>query len=311
MHQMAHTGKGKTIMSSGQMEMFQQTICEKSRKVGGHQCIVTKDGYVIPINIRSGLPYVTMRPYTDRELDRLPQVHLTSDLDWDPKSLDDEMEDDELWFDSMKDLPTLSADPLFDEFSDYQHTHDVLEAIMADSVIENSVITDLPMAFKVYERQVRARPVNFEALRPKFGWLPASTIEKTWDSTTQFYCTPMSSHMKKTYEAPFPALNVHRQNEDLATDYLCADTPAIDEGSIGVQFFVGTTSMVGDVYGVKSQKQFVNTLQDNICRRGAPNRLISDRAQSETSEMVQDILRHLIIGDWQSEPHYQHQNPAE
>ena len=61
------------------------------------------------------------------------------------------MEDDELWFDSMKDPPTLSADPLFDEFGDYRHTHNVLEAIMADSVIENSVITDLPMAFKVHE----------------------------------------------------------------------------------------------------------------------------------------------------------------
>ena len=69
MHQMAHTSEGKMIMSSGQMEMFQQTISEKSRKVGGCQCIVTKDGYVIPINIRSGLPHVTMRPCTDGELE--------------------------------------------------------------------------------------------------------------------------------------------------------------------------------------------------------------------------------------------------
>ena len=98
MHQMAYTGKGKTILSSGQMETFQQNVCEKSRKVSGYQRIMTKDGYVIPINIRSRLPYVTMHPYTDGELDRLPQVHLTADLDWDPKSLDDEMEDDELWF---------------------------------------------------------------------------------------------------------------------------------------------------------------------------------------------------------------------
>ena len=40
-------------------------------------------------------------------------------------------------------------------------------------------------------------------------------------------------------------------------------------------------------------------------------KLISDRAQVEISQKVQDILRHLIIGDWQSEPHQQHQNFAE
>jgi hypothetical protein len=33
--------------------------------------------------------------------------------------------------------------------------------------------------------------------------------------------------------------------------------------------------------------------------------------QVEISGRVKDILRSLIIGDWQSEPHQQHQNPAE
>ena len=50
---------------------------------------------------------------------------------------------------------------------------------------------------------------------------------------------------------------------------------------------------------------------DNIRERGAPNKLISDRAQVENSEKVQYILCTLFIGSWQSEPHQQHQNPAE
>ena len=29
------------------------------------------------------------------------------------------MEDNEMWFNAMEDLPTLTADPLFDEFGDY------------------------------------------------------------------------------------------------------------------------------------------------------------------------------------------------
>ena len=41
------------------------------------------------------------------------------------------------------------------------------------------------------------------------------------------------------------------------------------------------------------------------------DKLISDRAQVEISNKVKEVLRHLVIDDWQSEPHYQHQNPAE
>jgi hypothetical protein len=41
------------------------------------------------------------------------------------------------------------------------------------------------------------------------------------------------------------------------------------------------------------------------------DKLISDRASVEISNRVQDILCSLVIEDWQSEPHYQHQNYAE
>ena len=41
------------------------------------------------------------------------------------------------------------------------------------------------------------------------------------------------------------------------------------------------------------------------------DKLISDHAQVEISERVQDFLRALIIPTWQSEPHNQQQNPAE
>ena len=39
--------------------------------------------------------------------------------------------------------------------------------------------------------------------------------------------------------------------------------------------------------------------------------MISDRAQVEINKKVQDILKHLVIGDWQREPNNQHQNFAE
>jgi hypothetical protein len=34
--------------------------------------------------------------------------------------------------------------------------------------------------------------------------------------------------------------------------------------------FVGVNTQVTDVYGIKTDKQFVNTLEDNIIQRGAP-----------------------------------------
>ena len=60
MHQYAYTGKGKSIHSCAQLEAHKQTVHEKSMKVGGKQRIETLDGYVIPFNIRCGLPYVTI-----------------------------------------------------------------------------------------------------------------------------------------------------------------------------------------------------------------------------------------------------------
>jgi hypothetical protein len=121
----------------------------------------------------------------------------------------------------------------------------------------------------------------------------------------------MSTHLKKRFKSPYPALNVHRRNEPIATDTVYSDTPAIDGGETHAQLFVGTESLVTDVVGMKTDKQFVNTLEDNIRHRGAPTKLISDRAQVQISNKVKDILRALCISDWQSEPFQQHQNPAE
>ena len=89
---------------------------------------------------------------------------------------------------------------------------------------------------------------------------------------------PMGTYLKKRYKSPFPACNVHRRNEPVATDTVYSDTPAIDSGITAAQFFVGTESMVCDVYPMQTDKQFVHVLQDNIRRSGAMSTLISDRA---------------------------------
>jgi hypothetical protein len=119
----------------------------------------------------------------------------------------------------------------------------------------------------------------------------------------------MSTTLKKHYKSPFPAMNVHNCDEPVATDTVYSDTPAVDSGATSAQIFVATAeTLLTDVYGMKTDKQFVNTLEDNIRERGDMPKLFSDRAQVEISNKVVDILRALFISSWQSEPHQQHQN---
>ena len=54
-----------------------------------------------------------------------------------------------------------------------------------------------------------------------------------------------------------------------------------------------------------------NTLEDNIRRWGAMDKLLSDSAKTEISNKVMDILRAYHISNSQSEPYHQNQIPAE
>ncbi len=117
--------------------------------------------------------------------------------------------------------------------------------------------------------------------------------------------------MKKHYRSRFPALNVARRHEAVATDTVYSDTKAIDDGSTCAQIFIGRETMFADAYGMKTDKEFVNTLEDNIRRRGAMDTLISDQAQAEVSKRVIDLIRAYCVKDWQSEAYHQHQNFGE
>ena len=91
-------------------------------------------------------------------------------------------------------------------------------------------------------------------MRPLFNWLPLNIIKKTFQLSAQYGRTPASAVMKQTYRSPFPALNIKRRSEPVATDTVFADTPAIDDGSKCAQVFAGTKTLVSDVCGMKSDK---------------------------------------------------------
>ena len=96
-------------------------------------------------------------------------------------------------------------------------------------------------------------------LRPLFGWQDAKTIKKTFKkifkktfkNTTQYTRMPHGTILKKHYKSPFPALNVKRLlDEPVATDAVYSDTPAIASGETYAQIFVGTETLVLDIYGM-------------------------------------------------------------
>ena len=129
--------------------------------------------------------------------------------------------------------------------------------------------------------------------------------------TTQFARGRVSDTLKQHWRSRFPACNVKRRNEPLATDTVFSDTPAVDSGVTAAQIFVGRESLVADVYGLTIHKEFVNTLEDNIREQGAMDKLIGDCAKAEMSNRVKQILRALCISSCYSEPYNENQNFAE
>jgi hypothetical protein len=118
-YQAAHHGKGRTILSSPQLEAFGNIVGDKSIKVGGSQRITTPDGLVIPIDIVDNLPYTPMRSYTDAEWENLPHVLFTKDV-WDPTELDCVISDKEDWYNVIPSTQVDYTTNIFDIRGNYK-----------------------------------------------------------------------------------------------------------------------------------------------------------------------------------------------
>ena len=64
--QSAWDSKDKSIISVPQCEANGVEVYDKSMRVGGRQCL-KKDGYIFPLDVRAGLVYLKMVPFTDEE----------------------------------------------------------------------------------------------------------------------------------------------------------------------------------------------------------------------------------------------------
>ena len=308
----AYRGKGSSIHSSGQLEWFKTNVDDKSVKGGGTQLITTLVGYSVPLLIKDGLAYATSlgRP-TDPGMDTYPHVFFTSPDEWDPSVLDhDPPQLDGLDPSQVPDQPF--GDPMFDACDDFNkpniaNLNTLLDAPQGDcgSYTANSSVSTVNL------HQSSPQEPDWNALRPFFAWTSPSSIKDTFNVTTRHGTAPHTQdYIKKHFKSRNPVFNIPRRSEAVATDTIFSDTPAVDDGSTMAQFFCGRDTLVCDAYGIKSTKQFINTLSDNIRKRGAMDTLISDGGKYEISKRVTDLLHSLFIQDHQSEPYHRHQNKA-
>ena len=309
----AYLGKGSSIHSSGQLEWLKTNVDEKSVKVGGTQIITTLDGYSVTLLIKDGLAYATSlgRP-TDQDMDTYPHVFFTSPDEWDPSVLDhDPPHLDGLDTSQVPDQPF--GDPMFDAYGDFNeriiaNLNTPLDAPPGDC----GSYTEISSVFTANLHQSSPQEPDWNALRPFFAWTSPSSIKDTFNVTTRHGTAPHTQdYMKKHFKSRNPVFNIPRRSEAVATDTIFSDTPAVDDGSTMAQFFCGCDTLVCDAYGIKSTKQFINTLSDNIRKRGAMDTLISEEGKYEIFKRATDLLHSLFIQDYQSEPYHQHQKKAE
>ena len=291
----AYLGNGSYIQSSGQLGWLKTNDDEKSVKVGGTQLITTLDEYSVSLLSKDGLAYATsLGSPTDQDMDTYPHVFSTSPDGLDPSQVSDQ----------------LFGHPMLDAYGNFNkhiiaNPNTLLEAPPRDC----GSYTEISSVFSANLHQSSPQEPDWNTQRPFLAWTSPSSIKDTFNVTTRHGTVPHTQdYIKKNFKSCNPVFSIPKCSEAVATDTIFSDTPAVDDGSIMTQFFCGHDTFACDTYGIKSTKQFINTLSENIRKWGAMDTLTSDGGTYDISKGVTDLLHSLFIQDYQSEPYHQHQN---
>ncbi len=111
---------------------------------------------------------------TDNDMETYPHVLLTSPHQWDPSVLNYTHRLANTSWASSSDLRD-QHDPRIDACGNYMDRH----------IQTLSIISGLPI-HTIYKHVTKSDPVDFEALKPFFGWINVKTIKNTFERTTQW-----------------------------------------------------------------------------------------------------------------------------
>ena len=291
----AYLWKGSSIHSSGQLEWLQTHVHETSVKVGGTQLINTLDGYSVPLLIKDGLAYATsLGRLTNLDMDTYPHVFITSPDKWDHSQV----------------LDQLFGDPMFDTHGVFNqpiiaNLNNLLDAPPGDC----ESCTEISSVFSANLHQSSPQEPDWNSQRPFLAWTSTSSIKDTFNVTTRHETAPNTQdYIKHHFKPRNPVFSIPRCSEDVGTDTIFSETPAVDDGSTMTKFFYGHDTFACDTYGIKSTKQFISTLSSNTRKWGAMITLTRDGGTYDISKGVTNLPHSLFIQDFKSEPYHQHQN---
>ena len=84
-----------------------------------------------------------------------------------------------------------------------------------------------------------SRP-DWNVIRQYLGWIPIDRCKVTLRNSTQWFRAATQNRLKRHWKSRFPAANVPRWGEDVATDTFFSDVPA---GDYGIKGHSGATMM--------------------------------------------------------------------
>ena len=192
-------------------------------------------------------------------------------MDWDPSILDNEVDLDVIE-QYLEELPpdNVYGDIRFDSMGNYRGIYTGFHNLFLNATpspdphesqdFEDYVESCLQSVRQAHRLDWKTQTPDIDAIHPYLLWQPPEVIKHTIDNTTQWGRHVPHETYKKAYKSLFPAANVRRRNEAVATDTIFSDTPAIDDGSTIAQLYVGLNTLYTTVSGMKSEKEFVNTL---------------------------------------------------
>ena len=110
---------------------------------------------------------MTLCPYTNDEWNDLPHIVLTGDTDWDPSVLDNDIDDNENWFDLVSDFTDNISNSLFDLQGNYRHRHVVHHIDINSPHLWDGLLPICPQVFDAYDAKINDTERKITPTEPK------------------------------------------------------------------------------------------------------------------------------------------------
>ena len=164
---------------------------------------------------------------------------------------------------------------------------------------------------RAFAIQAKVNLMDAAAAQPFLGWRPLEIIRQTFSNTTQLAVQRMTMPLKRHVRSLNPFMNRTRLHETVATDTMFSSEKDIS-GSTCAQVFYGLSSHFVNVYGMKTESDGPDALDDFGRQEGIPAIIRSDNSKMQRygAAWVNRLREWLCAAEF-TEPHHPQQNPAE